>query len=433
MNALLEWLPNGAELSDDEFRRRHRVVRFVLQLHVPLLIVVGLVNGFSVTHVAIDVAVVAGFAAVATISTDRLTTSMAASIGLLAAAAGLIHLTGGAIEAHFQIFVLLVFVALYQDWKALGGTIVFTVVHHIGFSLISPDSAFSHSAAQAKPVLWAVIHALFVVAEVIGILLLWKVTEDAQDAARTASEVAANEALAAEEARREREHQLAEDAQHRAEALEQAAKTVHEEAAAVKATASSLETQLTTVESHVMEMNTGLGDMTEKVALANGAAGAGVASASEADAIVNSLSQASTEIGDVIQVISTIANQTNLLALNATIEAARAGEAGRGFAVVAGEVKQLANQTGEATGDIDEMVTTIRSAALAAGEVLEGIRLAIDQISTTQSEIENGFSQQSVITGELASAIDQVSNDATRMSETADQLVHLVEDVLTSH
>ncbi|MFY0064796.1 methyl-accepting chemotaxis protein, partial [Acinetobacter baumannii] len=63
---------------------------------------------------------------------------------------------------------------------------------------------------------------------------------------------------------------------------------------------------------------------------------------------VNALSQAAARIGDVVELISTIAGQTNLLALNATIEAARAGEAGRGFAVVASEVKALAEQTAKA-------------------------------------------------------------------------------------
>ena len=87
---------------------------------------------------------------------------------------------------------------------------------------------------------------------------------------------------------------------------------------------------------------------------------------------VGELSKAAGRIGDVVELINTIAGQTNLLALNATIEAARAGEAGRGFAVVASEVKALAEQTAKATGEISQQISGIQSATQESVECNQG-------------------------------------------------------------
>ncbi|SHF62122.1 GAF domain-containing protein [Jatrophihabitans endophyticus] len=116
---------------------------------------------------------------------------------------------------------------------------------------------------------------------------------------------------------------------------------------------------------------------------------------------VQQLRQASTAIGDVIKIISDIANQTNLLALNATIESARAGEAGKGFAVVAGEVKELANETARATTRVSEQVAGIQQSSRSVSEGITGtletmteldsIQLRIADILATQAEMATAF------------------------------------------
>ncbi|MBO3142567.1 methyl-accepting chemotaxis protein [Dermatophilus congolensis] len=106
------------------------------------------------------------------------------------------------------------------------------------------------------------------------------------------------------------------------------------------------------------------------------------------------LDESSTKIGQVVELITSIAAQTNLLALNATIEAARAGEAGKGFAVVANEVKELANETSQATHDIATQVDTIRNDAQSAVQGIEEISTIMTDLDSYQRAISEVVEEQ---------------------------------------
>jgi methyl-accepting chemotaxis protein len=131
---------------------------------------------------------------------------------------------------------------------------------------------------------------------------------------------------------------------------------------------------------------------------------------------VSELSKAATRIGDVVELINTIAGQTNLLALNATIEAARAGEAGRGFAVVASEVKALAEQTAKATGEIGQQITSIQAATHESVGAIKEISGTIEKLSEISSTIASAVEEQGVATQEISRNVQQAARGTQQVS-----------------
>jgi methyl-accepting chemotaxis protein len=132
-----------------------------------------------------------------------------------------------------------------------------------------------------------------------------------------------------------------------------------------------------------------------------------VESGDKAQTTIRTLSDSVSKISEVAKLIGQIAGQTNLLALNATIEAARAGEAGRGFAVVAQEVKNLANQTGRSTEDIDRQVGEIQTATQAAVAAVAEIGDRIRDVARVADAIAQAIETQNTSTLEIARNVDQ--------------------------
>jgi methyl-accepting chemotaxis protein len=131
---------------------------------------------------------------------------------------------------------------------------------------------------------------------------------------------------------------------------------------------------------------------------------------------VTELSKAASLIGDVVELINTIAGQTNLLALNATIEAARAGEAGRGFAVVASEVKALAEQTAKATGEIGKQIAGMQTATVESVGAIKEIGETIGRMSEISSTIASAVEEQGAATQEISRNVQQAALGTTQVS-----------------
>jgi len=134
--------------------------------------------------------------------------------------------------------------------------------------------------------------------------------------------------------------------------------------------------------------------------------------------IIQKLGDSSLEIGNVIKVISSIAQQTNLLALNATIEAARAGDAGRGFAVVANEVKELAKQTAIATEDITQKIGAIQSDSEGAVNAIGEIGGSIDKLNSIAGAIAASVEEQLATTNEVARVVQDSNEGVKNITES---------------
>lgn len=145
-------------------------------------------------------------------------------------------------------------------------------------------------------------------------------------------------------------------------------------------------------------------------------AGQAVEQAQKTNGRVKMLSDAATRIGDVVELINTIAGQTNLLALNATIEAARAGEAGRGFAVVASEVKALAEQTAKATGEISQQIGNIQSATQDSVVAIAEISETIGTIAEIASSVAAAVEEQGVVTRRVSGNVQQAAEGTRKVA-----------------
>ncbi len=175
-------------------------------------------------------------------------------------------------------------------------------------------------------------------------------------------------------------------------------------------------TNVQSVASATEEMASSVGEISRQVQESARMAGDAVGQARATTERVSELSKAAARIGDVVELINTIAGQTNLLALNATIEAARAGEAGRGFAVVASEVKALAEQTAKATGEIGQQISGIQAATNESVGAIKEISSTIERLSEISSAIAAAVEEQGAATQEIARNVQQAAQGTQQVS-----------------
>ncbi len=197
----------------------------------------------------------------------------------------------------------------------------------------------------------------------------------------------------------------------------------------VSKAAQTVSQNLQTVATGAEQMGASIKEIAKNATEAARVATSAVKVAETTNATVAKLGDSSAEIGQVIKVITSIAQQTNLLALNATIEAARAGEAGKGFAVVANEVKELAKETAKATEDISRKIEAIQTDTKEAVAAIGSISGVINQINDISGTIATAVEEQNATTNEMTRNVSEAAQGSGEITSNISVVATAAQDV----
>ncbi len=200
-----------------------------------------------------------------------------------------------------------------------------------------------------------------------------------------------------------------------------AAEEMNANMSAIAAASEETSTNISMVAAASEEMTSTINEIASNADNAQDITKEAVMEAQTANESVQNLRKAAETISKVTETINSIADQTNLLALNATIEAARAGDAGKGFAVVANEIKDLANQTADATKEIKERIDGIQSSSHQTIDVISTITSTIDKVSDIVSTITAAISEQATATTEISTNVNQAAVGIKEVNENIAQ------------
>ena len=201
-----------------------------------------------------------------------------------------------------------------------------------------------------------------------------------------------------------------------AESMSDIARSTSERAESVATASGAADGNVQAVAAACEQLSASIVEVGQQVNQAKQIADEALGQAKDSSERMEGLVSSANNVGQILGLITEIAEQTNLLALNATIEAARAGEAGKGFAVVASEVKSLAGQTAKATEEIAGQIQAIQAATTGAAEAIAATGSTIDRINEVAGSVAAAVDQQGAATREISGSVQRASADSKTVS-----------------